>query len=111
MEEVKHEDIYVVCYQPNGVIIHVPKDVFADVVLEMKKRENEEKSNQCEKPSKRDETNEVPRYVTYKEGAKMYRMSEKSFREWSNRIGAAKHISQTKVIVSVQELDDFLKYA
>jgi len=111
MKEVKHEDVYVVCYQPNGVIIHVPKDVFADVVLEMKKRENEEKTNQCETPSKHDETKEVPRYVTYKEGAEMYRMSEKKFREWSNMVGAAKHISQYKVIVSVDMLDTYLKYA
>ena len=50
-------------------------------------------------------------YVTYKEGAEMYRMSEKKFREWSNMVGAAKHISQNKVIVSVDMLDTYLKYA
>ena len=41
----------------------------------------------------------------------MYRMSEKKFREWSNMVGAAKHISQNKVIVSVDMLDTYLKYA
>ncbi len=109
MEEVKHEDVYVVCYQPNGVVIHVPKDVFADVVFEMKKAEQKHKEE--ERPTEREKKDEPIKYVTYKEGAKMYRMSEKKFREWSNMIGAVKHISPYKVIVSVEIIDEYLKYA
>ena len=64
--------------------------IFSRIVMEMQS-----------KPSK---------YVTYREGAKMYRMSEKFFREWVNEIGAAKHISANKVIVSVEKVDKYLEY-
>ena len=50
------------------------------------------------------------KYVTYKEGAKIYRMSEKFFREWVNKIGATKHISDNKVIVSIEKIDRYLEY-
>ena len=87
----KQEETYVECYSPNGTVHKVPSTIFARVIHEM-------------------EFPDLSKYVTYKEGARMYRMSEKFFREWSNMIGAAKHISDNKVIVSVEIVDEYLKH-
>ena len=35
---------------------------------------------------------------------------EKFFREWVNEIGAAKHLTQGKVIVSISKIEEYLKY-
>ncbi len=85
----KKDEAMIECHHPNGAVIHVPAPIFSRVVLEMQS-----------KPTK---------YVTYKEGAKLYRMSEKFFREWVNEIGAAKHITSNKVIVSVEQVDKYLE--
>ena len=79
------------CHHTNGTITMVPAHVFAKIVMEM-------------------ENMPPGKYVTYKEGAKMYRMSEKFFCEWVNSIGAAKHITDNKVIVSIEKIDRFLEY-
>lgn len=84
------EEKVVECRHSNGAVTYVPASIFSRIVMEMQS-----------KPSK---------YVTYREGAKMYRMSEKFFREWVNEIGAAKHISANKVIVSVEKVDKYLEY-
>lgn len=103
-EAGKKDEAYVMCYQPNGVISQVPRNIFEKVLYETMK----DKEEVVEKKKERDPR--LVKYVTYKEGAEMYRMSEKKFRTWVNQIGAAKHISATKVIVSVAIIDDFLKY-
>ena len=87
----EREETFVVCYSPNGTVHRVPNSIFTKVVMEM-------------------ENPDLSKYVTYKEGSRMYRMSEKFFREWTNKIGAAKHITENKVIVSVKVVDDYLKY-
>ena len=93
MKEFKKDDAFVECHQPNGVISMVPSYIFDRVLYET-----------------RHEKDHSVMYVTYKEGAEMYRMSEKFFREWVNEIGAAKHLTQGKVIVSIKLIEDYLKY-
>lgn len=91
MNDEKNKDVMIRCEHPNGTVSFVPQKVFNRVVMEM-------------------ENDNPGKYVTYKEGARLYRMSEKFFREWSNKIGATKHISDNKVIVSVELVDNYLKY-
>ncbi len=93
MDKVKREKEFVECRQPNGVISMVPSYIFDRALYET-----------------RHEKDHLVMYVTYKEGAEMYRMSEKFFREWVNEIGAAKHLTQGKVIVSISKIEEYLKY-
>ena len=93
MDKVKREKEFVECHQPNGVISMVPSYIFDRVLYET-----------------RHEKDHSVQYVTYKEGAEMYRMSEKFFRDWVNEIGAAKHLTQGKVIVSIKLIEEYLKY-
>ena len=91
MEKFSKPEETVECRHPNGTVTHVPMHIFAKIVMNME---------------------EMPptKYVTYKEGAKLYRMSEKFFRDWVNKIGASKHVSDNKVICSVDKIDRYLEY-
>lgn len=96
MTETGNDGKVVRCEQPNGIVSYVPVRIFKRVLYEMDSEE---------------ENLDIPRkYVTYKIGAKMYCMSEKFFREWTNKIGATKHISENKVIVDVKMVESYLKY-
>lgn len=93
MKQLKKEEAFVECHQPNGVVSLVPSYIFDRILYET-----------------RHEKDHSVKYVTYKEGAEMYRMSEKFFRDWVNEIGAAKHLTLGKVIISVDKIEEYLKY-
>ena len=91
MKNSRDKEEIIRCQHENGTVTLVPSHIFNKVIMEM----------------------EIPnstKYVTFKEGAKMYRMSEKFFREWANNVGAVKRVTEKKAIVSVKKLDEFLEY-
>lgn len=85
---MKKQEEMVECRYSNGTLVYVPKSVFVRVVYNMKK------------PSEK--------YVTYKEGAEIYRMCYKKFRELVMDVGADVPVGG-KTLVDVRILDDYLE--
>ena len=83
----EREEEMVECRYSNGTLTYVPISVFTRVVYNMKK------------------TSE--KYVTYKEGAEIYKMCYRKFRELAMRIGADVPIGG-KTLVDVRIMDDYL---
>ena len=88
MEDEKTEEEMVECRYANGAVVFVPRNVFNRVVYNMSK------------PSEK--------YITYKEGAEVYRMCYKKFRELAIEAGAAVPVGG-KTLVDVRIMDDYLE--
>lgn len=77
------------CYLDNGVIVQVPRHIFDDVVLRMHFPDRE--------------------YVSYKEGAILYSLSERKFFDLA-RDAKAKVQYGGRVLVSIKDVNEYLKY-
>lgn len=77
------------CYLENGIKIEVPKPLFDEVVLRMELPPRE--------------------YVSYKEGAILYSLSERKFYELS-KSAKARYQFGGRVLISIKEINEFLKY-
>lgn len=87
MRKTEFEDM-VECHYPNGVIALVPKRIMDRVAFLVEHPERE--------------------YVDYKEGARMYSMSERKFFDFVKRTDAKRKVDD-KVLINVKELNDFLE--
>ena len=81
-------DADVECWLENGVIVNVPRAIFDQVVLRMQYPDRE--------------------YVNYKEGARLYGMSERKFFNLA-RDANAKIQYGGKVLVSIKDVNKFLE--
>ena len=88
------DDYPVECHMRNGTVVNVPQWIFAMVVMAKQYVE---------------QYGIIPKTITYKQGAIMYSMSEKFFREWAKSLGAVRHI-RGKAVVIVEILDRALDY-
>jgi len=76
------------CYC-NGAVFYIPNDVFSTVLLGVKRRTDR-------------------KYVRYKEGAKLYSMSERKFTELAHNADAVMHVDKI-ALVNTEEVDRFIK--
>ena len=77
------------CYLENGVKVQVPKPLFDQVVLKMQFPERE--------------------YVSYKEGAILYSLSERKFFDLSKDARARIQYGG-RILISVKDVNEYLKY-
>ena len=87
MNENNEHDDMVECHY-NGANIYVPKKEFAEFLFELQLDESE--------------------YVRFKEGAKLYKMSENSFRDLARDADAIYHYRNI-ALVSVKDIKEFMK--
>ena len=87
-ERIPCDDL-VECRMGNGVVIHVPRKIFDQVLIRMRYP--------------------VREYVSYKEGAILYSMSERKFYDLV-KDAKAKVQYGGKVLVSVKAVNQFLEY-
>ena len=93
MARGNEDDYPVECHMRNGTVVNVPQWIF-EVVMAKQYVE---------------QYGIIPKTITYKQGAIMYSMSEKFFREWAKSLGAVRHI-RGKAVVIVEILDRALDY-
>ena len=94
MAKKREEDFFVECHHPNGTVIMVPNRIFTKVVMAQRYEE---------------QFGIIPKAISYKQGAVLYSVSEKFFREWAQQVNAVKHV-KGRALVIVEKLDRALDY-